>query len=434
MGQGDGEVVTPLSCPGGWTRGRRLGPDLVSDIGGDGNSNGEDRFDFTNKSFLETATLSSHSGSLSQHRPRQTHDPDVGDHLHAHRAHAYAHANTSMHVQPCAQPQPQPQRPATAYDHRTGKPQDLGDESFLLSRQTSAATMALTTSSATGTVDATNSAHQPPLSSLQSLWSQEPKVELYMPLEPQTDDEHRTNPHRSQGLLDSLDNELLLPDTHLFAASDDRPSSSRSHLRYWRRNRSPGPDASKYQRVSSDGSPPSPPLDSIRPSMLITREEFEALPPTIQRKVSQSPFLVHQMICLCALASFGLGRGRKSNAKKTKSSTQTRTQTCIQAISPLHVNTHRSLFPLPFSLRIISHNVAIDLSRVDGATPNESAPFNPEPLYIPSTHTHFTFLVPGMNLPGMTLHDWVEQGAASHHDSASLVSIMQLPGLVTAWT
>lgn len=286
MGQGDGEVVTPLSCPGGWTRGRRLGSDLVSDMGGDDNSNYEDRFDFTNKSFLETATLSSHSGSLSQHLPRRTYDPDVGDHLHTHRAHAYAHANTSMHVQSCAQPQPQPQRPATAYDHRAGRPKDLGDESFLLSRQTSAATMALTTSSATGTVDATNSAHQPPLSSLQSLWSQEPKVELYMPLEPQTDDEHRTNPHRSQGLLDSLDNELLLPDTHLFAASDDRPSSSRSHLRYWRRNRSPGPgpDASKYQRVSSDGSPPSPPLDSIRPSMLITREEFEALPPTIQRK------------------------------------------------------------------------------------------------------------------------------------------------------
>lgn len=336
MGQGDGEVVTPLSCPGGWTRGRRLGSDLVSDMGGDDNSNYEDRFDFTNKSFLETATLSSHSGSLSQHLPRRTYDPDVGDHLHTHRAHAYAHANTSMHVQSCAQPQPQPQRPATAYDHRAGRPKDLGDESFLLSRQTSAATMALTTSSATGTVDATNSAHQPPLSSLQSLWSQEPKVELYMPLEPQTDDEHRTNPHRSQGLLDSLDNELLLPDTHLFAASDDRPSSSRSHLRYWRRNRSPGPgpDASKYQRVSSDGSPPSPPLDSIRPSMLITREEFEALPPTIQRKVSQSPFLVHKIDFSLRFGTFRSGTRTHKRCQKDQIKHR-----------DTHPDMHPSLFP-----------------------------------------------------------------------------------------
>ncbi|KAF7546628.1 hypothetical protein G7Z17_g8308 [Cylindrodendrum hubeiense] len=281
MGQGDGEVVTPLSCPG-WTRGRRLGPDLVSDIGGDGNGHDGDRLDVAHNSFLETATLSSYSGSLSQHQPQQTRDPDVGDRPHAHRAHAYAHADTSMLVHACSQPQPQ--RPATAYDLRTGRPQDLGDETFLLSRQTSAATMALTTSSASGAIDATNSAHPPPLSSLQSLWSQEPKVELYLPLEPQTKDEHRANLHRSQGLLDSLDNELLLPDTQFFAALDDRPSSSRSHLRYWRRNRSPGPDASKYQRVSSEDSPPSPSLDSNRPSMLITREEFEALPPTIQRK------------------------------------------------------------------------------------------------------------------------------------------------------
>ena len=35
--------------------------------------------------------------------------------------------------------------------------------------------------------------------------------------------------------------------------ADQRPSSSRSHLRYWHRSKSPVPDASKYLRVSSDG-------------------------------------------------------------------------------------------------------------------------------------------------------------------------------------
>ncbi|KAH7163165.1 hypothetical protein B0J13DRAFT_31149 [Dactylonectria estremocensis] len=281
MGQGDGEVVTPLSCPG-WTRGRWLEPGLVSGIGGGGNRNDEDPFDAYNKSFLETATLSSHSGSLSQHRPSQAHERDVGDRPHAYRAHAYAHANTSMPVQACAQPQIQ--RPATAYDLKTGRLQDLGDQSFLLSRQTSAATMALTTSSTEGPVDATNM-HLPPLSGLQSLWHQDLKVELYLPRDPQASDEHRIQPQNNQGLLDSLDNELLLPDTTIFTPSADRPSSSRSHLLHWRRNRSPGPDNSKYLRVSSDGPPSSPTLEeSSRPSMLITREEFEALPPTIQRK------------------------------------------------------------------------------------------------------------------------------------------------------
>ncbi|KAH7171051.1 hypothetical protein EDB81DRAFT_877060 [Dactylonectria macrodidyma] len=281
MGQGDGEVVTPLSCPG-WTRGRRLEPGLASGIGGGGNNrNDEDPFDAYNKSFLETATLSSHSGSLSQHRP-QAHDRDVGDRPHAHRAHAYAHANTSMLVQTCAQPHLQ--RPATAYDLKTGRPKDLGEQSFLLSRQTSATTMALTTSSAGGAVDATNM-HLPPLSGVQTLWHQDANVELYLPRDPQAKDEHRIQLQNNQGLLDSLDNELLLPDTTIFTPSTDRPSSSRSHLRYWRRNRSPGPDSSKYLRVSSDGPPPSPTLEeSSRPSMLITREEFEALPPTIQRK------------------------------------------------------------------------------------------------------------------------------------------------------
>ncbi|KAK7415650.1 hypothetical protein QQZ08_012276 [Neonectria magnoliae] len=279
MGQGDGEEVTPLSCPG-WTRGRRLGRDPVSDTEGDGNRdrNADDNFDVNNKSFLETATLNSLSGSLSQHRPQRARDTDVADCTHVPREAAYAYANTSMRAQPCAYPQPR--RPSTAYASSTGRPQDLGDETFLLSRQTSATTMTISSGGRTA-ADATNSAHLPPLSSRQSLWLQEPKVELYLPLEMRNDDSHLSSLHHHQDLLDSLDNELLLPDSHLFT-SDDRPSSSRSHLRHWRRTRSP--DASKYLRVSSDGSSPSPSLDSSRPSMMITRDEFEALPPTIQRK------------------------------------------------------------------------------------------------------------------------------------------------------
>lgn len=69
-------------------------------------------------------------------------------------------------------------------------------------------------------------------------------------------------------------------------SADQRPSSSRSHLRYWHRSKSPVPDAPKYHRVSSDGSSPS--VTNL-PSMTMTREEFEALPPTIQRKVSALP-------------------------------------------------------------------------------------------------------------------------------------------------
>ncbi|KAH8179779.1 mucin [Sarocladium implicatum] len=82
--------------------------------------------------------------------------------------------------------------------------------------------------------------------------------------------------------------------------ADQRPSSSRSHLRYWHRSKSPVPDASKYLRVSSDGSSPS--INNL-PSMTITRDEFESLPPTIQRKyfstierlhIAQNPALLSE--------------------------------------------------------------------------------------------------------------------------------------------
>ncbi|KAK5990778.1 hypothetical protein PT974_09050 [Cladobotryum mycophilum] len=64
-----------------------------------------------------------------------------------------------------------------------------------------------------------------------------------------------------------------------------RPATSRSHLRYWHRQtgRSRSPPSSKQLRPSSDG-PLQPQSDNSLPSMSMTKEEFAALPPTIQRK------------------------------------------------------------------------------------------------------------------------------------------------------
>ncbi|KAM0296589.1 hypothetical protein ACHAO9_000231 [Fusarium lateritium] len=83
-------------------------------------------------------------------------------------------------------------------------------------------------------------------------------------------------------LLSIIDTECLFPDDSL-APADLRPSSSRSHLLQWRRNPSAGSDSPRHPTVSSELRPPTPDRDS-RPSTTITREEFESLPPTIQRK------------------------------------------------------------------------------------------------------------------------------------------------------
>lgn len=85
--------------------------------------------------------------------------------------------------------------------------------------------------------------------------------------------------HRYQHSLRLLDNYLW---------PDQRPSSSPNHQpRSWSRSNSKSPvlqHAPKYLRVSSDEL--SPASDGLASSTTMTRDEFEALPPTIQRKVS----------------------------------------------------------------------------------------------------------------------------------------------------
>ncbi|PHH87867.1 hypothetical protein CDD83_8308 [Cordyceps sp. RAO-2017] len=80
--------------------------------------------------------------------------------------------------------------------------------------------------------------------------------------------QHR--PHRA------LDRSLWL--------EDQRPLASLDHpARSWSRRKSPSPVATKYLRASFDA--PSLSIDSLSSSMVMTTADFEALPPTIQRKV-----------------------------------------------------------------------------------------------------------------------------------------------------
>ncbi|POR36556.1 Uncharacterized protein TPAR_03217 [Tolypocladium paradoxum] len=87
----------------------------------------------------------------------------------------------------------------------------------------------------------------------------------------------RNRRHRYQHSLRLLDNYLW---------PDQRPSSSppNHQPRSWSRSNSKSPvqNTTKYLRASSDE--PAPTIDSLASSMAMTRDEFEALPPTIQRK------------------------------------------------------------------------------------------------------------------------------------------------------
>ncbi|KAH7140440.1 hypothetical protein B0J13DRAFT_64208 [Dactylonectria estremocensis] len=229
MSQEDRESVPPLSSPSQWTRDRLSRRGVAPDV------NGEDHLEDLledNKTFLETETLCSRAGNLSQnpHQRHQQHNArTVGCCVYAHQVYvcAHAHADAHTHFYPPSQPQPQPTAEVHTGDIIIDLSAELGDESFLLSLQTSSATMALTTTTRSAAVEATNSTHLPPSSS----W----------------------------------------------------------HSR-WRRNRSPRPDPSKYLPVSS------PSLVS-QPSTTITREEFESLPLTIQRKyfstIERSQFAAH---------------------------------------------------------------------------------------------------------------------------------------------
>lgn len=162
------------------------------------------------------------------------------------------------------------------------RPDDFDANIFLFSGRTSTATVTTTpepaeatnlmASKSTDTVvravgaDATTLHH----SALRELRDLELMQDTDVALPDRGRQRHRANNHHLR-VFDHL-------------SADERPSSSRSHLRYWHRSKSPIPDASKYLRVSSDGASPS--INNL-PSMTMTRDEFDALPPTIQRKVSR---------------------------------------------------------------------------------------------------------------------------------------------------
>ncbi|KAM0427557.1 hypothetical protein ACHAPT_007517 [Fusarium lateritium] len=288
MGQGDGEDATPVLSPQ-WTRGRWPTRAAAADgidvdnnrLTVSGSDAAEEPFDVdNNRSFLDTETLCSRSGSLSHHlHPRPLHHyqrrPVHADsRIHAQRAHAYA---ANLHSRDRSEPQLQTGRrhhptELDLNDTLSDEGRDFGDKSFLISRPTSIATMAMTASS---TMD-----ESPISSTLNHPWHGEQKIELRLPTDALPEDGQQPNLQQYQDLLSEIDSEFLFPE-NVLSTVDDRPSSSRSHLLQWRRNRSSGSDPSKYLRVSSDGQSPMP--DS-RPSTIITREEFEALPPTIQRK------------------------------------------------------------------------------------------------------------------------------------------------------
>ncbi|RSL77351.1 hypothetical protein CEP51_009141 [Fusarium floridanum] len=290
MGQGDGEDATPVMSPP-WTRGRWATRDAAADADGnievdnnrltvsDISDGAESPFDVdNNRTFLDTETLCSRSGSSSHHlHPRPLHHyqrrPVQADsRIHAQHAYAYAPTFANRHSRDRSEPQLRRHYLAEldlsdTLTTTSDGDRDFVDKSFLISRPTSIATMAMTTS----TTDAS-----PISSALNHPW----QVELCLPTGALPDDDQRPNLQQYHDLLSEIDSEFLFPDSVL-STVDNRPSSSRSHLLQWRRNRSSGSESSKDIRVSSDGECP---MADSRPSTIMTREEFEALPPTIQRK------------------------------------------------------------------------------------------------------------------------------------------------------
>lgn len=269
-----------------------------------GSDSSEDYLGPANKTFLDTETLCSRTGSLAHlHlRPRPFHHyqdpstPATCSQPHAQRAHAYAQAFASTHSrqqsqsqsqsQAQAQHQPPLQSPVESDTSDDTEPSerspDLVYRSFLSSPHTSLAAMPSPQLSAGNGLDM----HTVSTSLTNWPWRQEQKIELRLPKDSKADDRPQTGPQRSHQDLEDADSNSF-SNNLLSASAERRPSSSRSHLR-WRRNRSLDRDASNYLRVSSDDQASS--ID-VRPSMIITRDEFEALPPTIKRKVSRN-FLI----------------------------------------------------------------------------------------------------------------------------------------------
>ncbi|CAM1506820.1 Fc.00g064610.m01.CDS01 [Cosmosporella sp. VM-42] len=290
MGQGDDDYATPLFSSPLWITdgvawqdgGQQRGVGGNGNGNGDGTENGEDPAE-TNKTFLDTETLCSLSNSFAHARPSCT---PVRDRAPVPRT-SVTTEDVDVDVDLDARVTSYASDSFISFSTGTGGPLtlDFGDDSFLLSRQTSFATMALTMAESAA-VEAASNARRPLLFSQHQ--RQEPEVELRLPRESAQDsqegNQHLPKQHHDLGLFNDLDFDHLFPDNFTTPplSFDRRPSSSRSHLRnQWHRSKSPLPDASKYLRVSSDG--PSPELNSL-PSMTLTKEEFEALPFTIQRK------------------------------------------------------------------------------------------------------------------------------------------------------
>ncbi|RGP70629.1 hypothetical protein FSPOR_3930 [Fusarium sporotrichioides] len=245
------------------------GPDALDDI----------------MSFLDSETLDScpnSSSHLLHPRPlhHYTNQPNhTKRRVHAESSHAHAYDIQNMHSQmerqkPPLQPQRQRRVPTkldtSDFTHHVDQDQGLGDLSFLLpSRPMSIATTAMTTN----TTDNGFEPYPPPARPGKE------QIELRVPPDARPGrDSLRYN--SQQYRLSAIDTECLFPDDGL-STSDRRPSSSRSHIVQWRRSPSANSDSVKHPRVSSDLRPPAP---DNRPSATITREEFESLPPTIQRK------------------------------------------------------------------------------------------------------------------------------------------------------
>ncbi|KAF7557672.1 hypothetical protein G7046_g5987 [Stylonectria norvegica] len=309
MRQGEDEHATSCSSPL-WdvTASKRSGSDNANTHAGGMSGSGQDRrrpmdMDMDvgiNKTFLDTETLcslTSFAHSSAQSFPARDHTSALSDLTDD----ALSDADDVLSDDVLSDSDVTPYdardsfsiasgtstRSRTATGNGIGGPShDFNDETFLLSRQTSAATLALTMAG-NAAIETANSAHPPPMFT-QTFRQQrlEPEVELHLPQEPAHDQQDELPRHSHLRIFDELDHDH----DHLFPHSDidasllllnRRPSSSRSHLRYWHHSKSPVPNASKYLRVSSDGT--SPALNNL-PSMTMTREEFEALPPTIQRK------------------------------------------------------------------------------------------------------------------------------------------------------
>lgn len=249
-------------------------------------------------SLVDNETLCSSSASLS-HRlyPRPLHHYPSQPNQHKHTQsrisagfpHAYASHFENMHSLDRPKPPLQSQRqrcvPTKLDTSDTADTVDqthgLGDHSFLLpSRPMSIATTAMTITTMDDSIEPFSSSSL----NMYRSWPESEQVgfRIHSDTRPRHDNLQSNHQQQYHDLLSIIDTECLFPDDSL-APADLRPSSSRSHLLQWRRNPSAGSDSPRHPTVSSELRPPTP--DS-RPSTTITREEFESLPPTIQRKVS----------------------------------------------------------------------------------------------------------------------------------------------------